>query len=146
VQAHRPHHGPARSLQLTASLCALPTGILEAGTYALNANKGKKERIGRLMLMHANNREDIKYAFAGDIVAIGGLKVRPCLLPACLLPASVLKRLSGPSLPAVCEQCVACLGSCRACMWVPLQQWAAEACLSKDVLLSQHHYLYLVTR
>ena len=36
--------------------------------------QGKKERIGRLMLMHANNREDIKEAFAGDIVAIGGLK------------------------------------------------------------------------
>ncbi len=43
--------------------CALPcyavlccSGKLEAGTYALNANKGKKERIGRLMLMHANNR------------------------------------------------------------------------------------------
>jgi hypothetical protein len=37
--------------------CAvLCSGKLEAGTYALNANKGKKERIGRLMLMHANNR------------------------------------------------------------------------------------------
>lgn len=35
-------------------------GVLEAGTFCLNANKGKKERIGRLMLMHANNREDIK--------------------------------------------------------------------------------------
>jgi translation elongation factor EF-G len=52
----------------------LCSGTLTAGTYALNANKGKKERIGRLMLMHANNREDIKAAFAGDIVAIGGLK------------------------------------------------------------------------
>lgn len=49
-------------------------GVLEAGSYALNSNKGKKERIGRLMMMHANNREDIKVAFAGDIVAIGGLK------------------------------------------------------------------------
>jgi elongation factor G len=38
-------------------------GTLEAGTYALNGNKGKKERIGRLMLMHANNREDIKVCF-----------------------------------------------------------------------------------
>ena len=37
-----------------AVLCC--SGKLEAGTYALNANKGKKERIGRLMLMHANNR------------------------------------------------------------------------------------------
>lgn len=50
------------------------SGVLEAGTYALNSNKGKKERIGRLMMMHANNREDVKVAFAGDIVAIGGLK------------------------------------------------------------------------
>ncbi len=58
------------------TFCRIYSGVLEAGTYALNANKGKKERIGRLMLMHANNREDIKYAFAGDIVAIGGLKVR----------------------------------------------------------------------
>jgi len=56
------------------TFCRIYSGKLDAGTYALNANKGKKERIGRLMLMHANNREDIKSAFAGDIVAIGGLK------------------------------------------------------------------------
>jgi elongation factor G len=58
----------------TLTFCRIYSGKLEAGTYALNANKGKKERIGRLMLMHANNREDIKAAYAGDIVAIGGLK------------------------------------------------------------------------
>ncbi len=40
----------------------------------LHTLQGKKERIGRLMMMHANNREDVKAAFAGDIVAIGGLK------------------------------------------------------------------------
>lgn len=57
------------------TFCRIYSGIMEAGTYALNSNKGKKERIGRLMVMHANNREDIKTAFAGDIVAIGGLKV-----------------------------------------------------------------------
>eukprot|EP00877_Chromochloris_zofingiensis_P006859 jgi/Chrzof1/2426/Cz11g15050.t1 len=56
------------------TFCRIYSGKLEAGSYALNANKGKKERIGRVMLMHANNREDIKTAFAGDIVAIGGLK------------------------------------------------------------------------
>ncbi|MEW5305205.1 MAG: hypothetical protein WDW36_007763, partial [Sanguina aurantia] len=56
------------------TFCRIYSGVLEAGTYALNSNKGKKERIGRLMMMHANNREDIKMAFAGDIVAIGGLK------------------------------------------------------------------------
>lgn len=50
------------------------SGTLEAGSYAMNAAKGKKERIGRLMEMHANSREDIKVARAGDIVAIGGLK------------------------------------------------------------------------
>ncbi|KAG2499688.1 hypothetical protein HYH03_002623 [Edaphochlamys debaryana] len=56
------------------TFCRIYSGVLEAGSYALNSNKGKKERIGRLMMMHANNREDIKVAFAGDIVAIGGLK------------------------------------------------------------------------
>ena len=56
------------------TFCRIYSGTLEAGSYALNSNKNKKERIGRLMMMHANNREDIKVAFAGDIVAIGGLK------------------------------------------------------------------------
>lgn len=50
------------------------SGVLEAGTYALCANKGKKERIGRLLMMHANNREDIKVARTGDIIAVAGLK------------------------------------------------------------------------
>jgi elongation factor G len=50
------------------------SGTLEAGTYALCAAKGKKERIGRLMEMHANSREDVKMARAGDIVAVAGLK------------------------------------------------------------------------
>lgn len=50
------------------------SGVLEAGSYALNAAKGKKERIGRLMQMHANSREDVKEARAGDIIAIAGLK------------------------------------------------------------------------
>lgn len=50
------------------------SGVVEAGSFALNANKGKKERIGRLLQMHANSREDVKIARAGDIVAIAGLK------------------------------------------------------------------------
>ena len=58
-------------LRLSLLLCS---GILEAGTYALCANKGKKERIGRLLMMHANNREDIKVARTGDIIAVAGLK------------------------------------------------------------------------
>ncbi|XP_010278469.1 PREDICTED: elongation factor G-2, chloroplastic isoform X1 [Nelumbo nucifera] len=49
-------------------------GKLAAGSYVLNANKGKKERIGRLLEMHANSREDIKIALTGDIVALAGLK------------------------------------------------------------------------
>ncbi|KAG8476773.1 hypothetical protein CXB51_030675 [Gossypium anomalum] len=50
------------------------SGKLAAGSYVLNANKGKRERIGRLLEMHANSREDVKVALAGDIVALAGLK------------------------------------------------------------------------
>jgi elongation factor G len=50
------------------------SGKLEAGSYVQNSVKDKKERIGRMLLMHANNREEIKVAYAGDIVALVGLK------------------------------------------------------------------------
>jgi elongation factor G len=50
------------------------SGVLESGSYVLNSVKDKKERIGRMLLMHANSREDIKEARAGDIVALCGLK------------------------------------------------------------------------
>ncbi len=50
------------------------SGRLDAGSYVLNSVKDEKERVGRLLLMHANNREDIKEACAGDIVAVCGLK------------------------------------------------------------------------
>ncbi|MFA5119290.1 MAG: elongation factor G [Candidatus Omnitrophota bacterium] len=49
------------------------SGVLETGTYVLNATKNKKERIGRIVRMHANQRENVDYAFAGDIVAAIGL-------------------------------------------------------------------------
>jgi len=49
-------------------------GVVEAGTYVANSVKGGKERVGRMLLMHANHREDIKEARAGDIVAFVGLK------------------------------------------------------------------------
>ncbi|KAL6501595.1 Nonribosomal peptide synthetase 7 [Orobanche gracilis] len=49
-------------------------GKLDAGSYVLNANKGKKERIARLLEMHANSREDVKVALTGDIIALAGLK------------------------------------------------------------------------
>ena len=50
------------------------SGVIESGTSVLNSIKDKTERIGRMLLMHANNREDIKYAAAGDIVALCGMK------------------------------------------------------------------------
>ena len=49
------------------------SGILSTGTYILNTLKNKRERIGRIVQMHANQRENIDYAFAGDIIAIPGL-------------------------------------------------------------------------
>ena len=50
------------------------SGKLESGTSVLNSLKGKNERVGRMLLMHANNREDIKEAYAGDIIALCSLK------------------------------------------------------------------------
>jgi len=50
------------------------SGKIEAGSYAYNSSKDVKERIGRLLLMHANQREEIKEAFAGEIVAVVGFK------------------------------------------------------------------------
>ena len=50
------------------------SGVLQGGSAVMNTVKGKRERIGRMLLMHANSREDVKEARAGDIVAIAGLK------------------------------------------------------------------------
>jgi elongation factor G len=50
------------------------SGTLKAGSYVYNSNKDKKERIGRILQMHANHREDITQVFAGDIAAAVGLK------------------------------------------------------------------------
>ena len=50
------------------------SGTLEKGSYVLNASKGKKERIGRLIQMHSNNRQDIDKVYAGDIACAVGLK------------------------------------------------------------------------
>jgi elongation factor G len=58
----------------TITFCRIYSGTLSSGTGVLNSTKDRKERIGRMLLMHANNREDIKEAFAGDIVALAGLK------------------------------------------------------------------------
>jgi elongation factor G len=58
----------------TLTFCRIYSGKLETGISLTNTVKDKKERIGRMLLMHSNNREDIKEAFAGDIVAIASLK------------------------------------------------------------------------
>src|ERR1700726_3817823 len=58
----------------TITFCRVYSGKIESGTTVLNSTKEKRERVGRMLVMHANNREDIKEAFAGDIVALAGLK------------------------------------------------------------------------
>src|SRR6266568_4715972 len=58
----------------TITFCRIYSGRLESGTGVINSSKDRRERIGRMLLMHANNREDIKEAYAGDIVALAGLK------------------------------------------------------------------------
>jgi elongation factor G len=50
------------------------SGVLSSGSYVYNSTKGKKERVGRLLLMHANHREEIEDIYSGDICAIVGLK------------------------------------------------------------------------
>ena len=50
------------------------SGVVESGSYVLNTVKGDRERVGRMLLMHANSREDVKEARAGDIVALCGMK------------------------------------------------------------------------
>jgi len=56
------------------SFVRIYSGTIKAGSYAYNPVKGSKERVGRLMRMHANKREDIEDASAGEIIAIGGMK------------------------------------------------------------------------
>ncbi|MEM9206047.1 MAG: elongation factor G [Pseudomonadota bacterium] len=56
------------------TFCRVYSGRIESGSSVLNTVKEKRERVGRMLLMHSNSREDIKEASAGDIVAIAGLK------------------------------------------------------------------------
>ena len=58
----------------TLTFMRIYSGVLKSGDSIQNTIKGKTERIGRMLLMHANSREDIKEAFAGDIMAVPGLK------------------------------------------------------------------------
>ncbi|WP_106755155.1 elongation factor G [Pannonibacter carbonis] len=56
------------------TFCRIYSGVLSKGTSLQNTVKDKKERVGRMMQMHSNSRDDIEIAYAGDIVAIAGLK------------------------------------------------------------------------
>jgi len=78
------------------------SGILASGSYVLNSSNGKKERIGRLVRMHANHREEITEIHAGDIAAVIGLKdtmtgqtlcdeAKPVLLESIIFPEPVIK-------------------------------------------------------
>ncbi len=77
----------------TLTFCRIYSGTLEQGASVLNTVKGKKERVGRMLLMHSNTQEEIKEAFAGDIVAIAGLK-----------DTTTGDTLSDPQKPAVLER------------------------------------------
>ena len=84
------------------SFVRIYSGTIKAGSYAFNSVKGSKERVGRLMLMHANKREDIDEASAGEIIAIGGMRQvttgdtvcdenKPIVLEAMDFPAPVIR-------------------------------------------------------
>lgn len=101
-------------------------GVLNAGSYILNSSKDSKERIGRLVRMHANHREEIKEIYAGDIAAVIGLKntttgntlcdeSRPVLLESIIFPEPVIKIAVEPKTKADQEK-----------MGVALQRLAEE--------------------
>ena len=84
------------------SFVRIYSGTIKAGSYAYNPVKDAKERVGRLMRMHANKREDIEVASAGEIIAIGGMKQvttgdticdenKPIVLEAMEFPAPVIR-------------------------------------------------------
>ena len=74
------------------------SGSIKKGDSLLNSTKGKKERVGRMMMMHSNNREEIDEAFAGDIVALAGMKETTTGDTLCdPLKAVVLETMSFPN-------------------------------------------------
>ena len=84
------------------SFVRLYSGTIKAGSYAYNSIKDTRERVGRLMRMHANKREDIEEASAGEIIAIGGMKqvttgdtvcdeTKPIVLERMEFPAPVIR-------------------------------------------------------
>jgi elongation factor G len=110
----------------TLTFCRLYSGHLETGTTVLNTVKEKKERVGRMLQMHSNSREDIKECFAGDIVAIAGLKdtttgdtlcdpASPVILERMIFPDPVIELAIEPKSKADQEK-----------LGVALQRLAAE--------------------
>jgi len=110
----------------TLTFCRLYSGHLETGTTVLNTVKEKKERIGRMLQMHSNSREDIKECFAGDIVAIAGLKdtttgdtlcdpANPVILERMIFPEPVIELAIEPKSKADQEK-----------LGIALQRLAAE--------------------
>jgi elongation factor G len=94
------------------TFCRIYSGKLETGMALLNSTRDKRERVGRMLLMHSNNREDIKEAFAGDIVALAGLKdtrtgdtlcdpvKSPVILERMVFPAPVIEQSIEPKTKA----------------------------------------------
>ena len=87
------------------------SGHLSSGSYVLNSSKGEKERIGRLLLMHANSRTEISDVYAGDIAAAVGLKdtttgntlcdeKNPCILESMVFPEPVIQLAVEPKSKA----------------------------------------------
>ncbi|MBQ8671536.1 MAG: elongation factor G [Alphaproteobacteria bacterium] len=97
------------------------SGVMNAGSYVYNSVKDKKERIGRMLLMHANKREDIKEAYAGDIIALAGLKdtttgdtlcdeSKPIVLENMVFPEPVIQLAVEPKTKADVEKMGLALG------------------------------------
>lgn len=97
------------------------SGVMTAGSYVYNSVKDKKERIGRMLLMHANKRDDIKEAYAGDIIALAGLKdtttgdtlcdeTHPIVLENMVFPEPVIQLAVEPKTKADVEKMGLALG------------------------------------
>ena len=97
------------------------SGVMTAGSYVYNSVKDKKERIGRMLLMHANKRDDIKEAYAGDIIALAGLKdtttgdtlcdeAHPIILENMVFPEPVIQLAVEPKTKADVEKMGLALG------------------------------------
>ncbi len=102
------------------TFCRIYSGKLETGSTLLNSVKNKRERIGRMVQMHSNSREEIKVAYAGDIVAIVGLKdtttgdtlcdlIKPVILERMEFPEPVIEIAIEPKTKADQEKMGAAL-------------------------------------